>query len=255
MDVEDMGVEDTGVRNTDARNMDLSNDGVFILTGATGGLAESVGEVFHEAGARLVVTARDGAALRARAARWKALPVEADLGSMESAAQVASEAIRAHGRIDGLLHLAGGFEMSPADETGIGEYERMMDVNMRTLFCAVRAVLPSMKAQGAGFIAGISAGLVRSGGGAGVTTYAAAKGALTAYLRALGAEARPHGIRVAVLFPMGTIDTPATRAAMPGQDRSSWIDPAEIGRALLFASTTGARGDIAEIALGTRGGA
>jgi NADP-dependent 3-hydroxy acid dehydrogenase YdfG len=230
--------------------MSLRNDGVFILTGATGGVAGGVADAFHEAGARLVLTGREKAELETRASRYGGLAVPADLASPAAAEHVVAETLRAYGRLDGLIHLAGGFAMSPAHETAVGEYERMMDLNMRTLFHATRAVLPTLLAKGDGFIAGISAGVVRSMGGAGMTAYAAAKGALTAYLRALYAEVRPRGIRVAVIFPMGAIDTPANRAAMPKDDPAGWIDPREIGEALVFASTRGPRGSLPEIVIG-----
>ncbi len=230
--------------------MSSRNEEVFIVTGATGGVASGVAEAFHDAGARLVLTGREKAELESRAARYGGLAVPADLASEAGAERVVAEALRAYGRLDGLIHLAGGFAMSPAHETAVAEYERMMDLNMRTLFHATRAVLPTLLARGRGFIAGISTGVVRSMSGAGMTAYAASKGALTAYLRALSVEVRPRGIRVAILFPLGTIDTPANRTAMPKEDPAGWIDPREIGEALLFASRRGPRGNLSEIVIG-----
>jgi NADP-dependent 3-hydroxy acid dehydrogenase YdfG len=244
--------EQTYLNRKRETRMILRNEGVFILTGATGGAAGGVAEVFSEAGARLVLTGRDAVALRERASRYGGLAVPADLADLASAAHVVEEALRAHGRVDGLIHLAGGFAMSPAHETAVEEYERMMDINMRTLFCATRAILPSLRAQRDGFVAGISSAPVRGMGGAGMTSYTASKGALTAYLRALAAEARESGIRVAVVFPMRSIDTPANRGAMPKEDPASWIDPREIGVALLVASTRGPQGELSELVVGVR---
>ena len=232
--------------------MEVTSNGVFILTGATGALAEAIAEVFGDAGARLVLTGRDESDLKARAERFRATAVPADLTRIQDAERVVAEALRAHGRVDGMIHSAGGFAMSPAHKTEIGEYERMMDVNMRTLFCAARAVLPALIAQKDGFIAGISSAIVQTGEGAGMSTYAASKGALTSYLRAIAAETRSSGVRVAIAYPEGPIDTPANRASMPGQDPSGWVDPLEIARALLFAGTRGPRGDLTELSLGVR---
>lgn len=226
--------------------------GVYVLAGATGGVAEGVAEVFHEAGVRLVLTGRNPVELQLRAERYGAIAVPADLGSLEGAQHVVEEAVRHFGRVDGLIHLAGGFAMSAAHETSIDEFERMMHLNMRTLFCATRAILPSLRARKDGFIAGISTAVVRNMGGAGMTSYAASKGALTAYLRALATEVRKHGIRVAIVFPTASIDTKANRAAMPGEDPAGWIEPREIGEALLFASRRGSRGDLTEMVVGVR---
>jgi len=54
---------------------------------------------------------------------------------------------------------------------------------------------------------------------------------------------------VTICSPMGTVDTPANRRAMPGADPASMIDPAEIAAALLLCATRGPRGRIAEIAV------
>jgi NAD(P)-dependent dehydrogenase (short-subunit alcohol dehydrogenase family) len=234
--------------------MELTNRGVFILAGGAGAVAGAVGEVFHEAGARLVLAGPNESGLKPRADRWSALAVTADLSSAEGARLVVEETLRTYGRMDGLIHTVGGFAMAPAAETSEELFHRMMGLNVRTLFCTVRAVLPHLLRQGDGFIAGISAGLALGAGGAGMTAYAAAKGAVRGYLRALADEVRPQGIRVAVVYPMGAIDTPQNRQAMPGQDPAGWIDPLEIGRALLFASTREVRGDLQELVLGVRGG-
>jgi NADP-dependent 3-hydroxy acid dehydrogenase YdfG len=230
--------------------MDLTTDGVYILTGATGGAAGPIAEVFHEAGARLVLTGRDEAELRRRASRTGALPVRAELHSLDSAQRVVEETLRSFGRIDGIIHCAGGFAMVPAHEETPDGFEKMMTANMRSVFCATRAVLPQLIAQNAGFVAGISSAIVRSHGGAGMTSYAAAKGAVASYLQALASEVRGKGIRVSIVTPLVPIDTPANRASMPDQDPAEWIDPREIGLALLGAATRGSRGDILELTIG-----
>jgi NADP-dependent 3-hydroxy acid dehydrogenase YdfG len=124
----------------------------------------------------------------------------------------------------------------------------MLDLNLRTLFTASRAVLPHFVNRGAGFLAGFSASpaWMRSGGG-GMSLYAAAKGAVTAYLHAVDDEFGARGIRTAIVYPLGVVDTPANRRAMPDADPSAWIDPAEIAAALLFAATRGPHGKLTEL--------
>jgi NADP-dependent 3-hydroxy acid dehydrogenase YdfG len=233
--------------------MDITTNGVYIITGGAGAVAGSVARVFHAAGARLSLVGHDEATLRQRAEPLGALAVAADLTSSEAAWRAVTETLRVFGRVDGLIHTAGGFQMAPADKSDAALYDRLFDMNMRTLFCAARAVLPPLVEQRDGFIAGFSAGLVRTGGGAGMTIYAAAKAAVSTYLRALESEVRSSGIRVAVVYPLATIDTPRNRRDMPGANPGTWVDPDEIGHALLFAATRGPRGSLVELAVGVRG--
>jgi NADP-dependent 3-hydroxy acid dehydrogenase YdfG len=233
--------------------MDIRANGVYIITGGAGPVAGSVARVFHAAGAKLALVGHDEVTLRQRAEPLGALAVAADLTSAEAAGRAVTETVRVFGRVDGLVHTAGGFQMAPADQSDAALYDRLFDMNMRTLFCAVRAVLPPLVEQRDGFIAGFSAGLVRTGGGAGMTIYAAAKAAVSAYLRALESEVRSSGIRVAVVYPLAAIDTPQNRRDMPAANPRAWVDPDEIGHALLFAATRGPRGALVELAVGVRG--
>ena len=233
--------------------MEIRTDGVYIVTGAGGGAAGGIARVFHDAGARLALVGRSEASVRDLAREVEALPLGADLTSLDEARRVVEETRRALGRVDGLIHTAGGFEMGPAEAPDAALFARMFDVNVRTLYCSVTAVLPGLLAQRAGFIAGFSTGSVWSGSPApGMTAYAAAKAAVAMYLRSLEAEVGTRGVRVAVVYPIGPIDTPRNRQDMPRTDPSQWIDPAEIGTALLFASTRGPRGRLLELPIGAR---
>jgi NADP-dependent 3-hydroxy acid dehydrogenase YdfG len=228
--------------------MELTTDGVFVITGGAGALAGEVARVLREAGARLVLADLDSARLWERAAALDAIAVVADLTSQDDADRMAAEAERAHGRIDGLIHTAGGFARGAVHEVAPGAFDRMFDLNVRTLHLATRAVLPGMLRRRSGFIAGISTSLVWHGtGGAGMALYAAAKAAVTFYLRSLEREVRASDVRVAVVYPLAPIDTPANRADMPGADPDEWVDPAEIAAALLFAATRGQRGRVLEL--------
>jgi NADP-dependent 3-hydroxy acid dehydrogenase YdfG len=221
---------------------------VYLVTGGAGAVADAVGRVFAAAGARVALVGRNPDAIRARAREIGGLPLVADLTSLEDTHRAVEEARRALGRVDGLIHTAGGFEMAAADTADPAAYDRMFDVNMRTLFHATRAILPVLLDQGSGFIAGFSTGVVWSGaGGEGMALYAAAKGAVSTYLRSLEAEVRRRGIGVAIVYPIGVIDTARNRRDMPGADPSGWIDPIEIATALLFASTRGPRGRLLEL--------
>ena len=227
--------------------MELKTTGAYVITGGGGAVAGAVAEVFAEAGASLALVDLSEGEVHDRAASLGGMALAADLRSLAAAESMVAAVRGRYGRIDGLIHTAGGFAMTKAHESDEALYERMFDVNVRTLCCAVRAVLPAMLAQDDGFVAGVSSSAVWSGGTAGMTLYAAAKGAVALYLRSLEKELRGTGVRVGIVYPMSPVDTPANVGHMPDADAAEWVDPAEIGRALLFAATRPRRGRLFEL--------
>jgi NADP-dependent 3-hydroxy acid dehydrogenase YdfG len=228
--------------------MGIDRDAVYIITGGAGDIAQHVARIFSNAGARLALVDIQGDALRERADALGALAIEADLTNPDDAERIVEVTQRRFGSLEGLIHTTGGFGMAPAHRSDPDLYDRLFDLNMRTLFLAVRATLPPLLDQGRGFLAALSAAPAWYGsGGGGMSVYAAAKAAVTAFMRAVDAEASERGIRTATVYPMGVVDTPGNRAAMPDDDPSHWIDPAEIGEALLFAASRGARARVSEL--------
>jgi NADP-dependent 3-hydroxy acid dehydrogenase YdfG len=74
--------------------------------------------------------------------------------------------------------------------------------------------------------------------------YAASKAAVAAYLKSLHAELHEDGVRVSTLYPMGVVDTPANREAMPNGDPNTWITPQELAETMIHAATRTAQGHI-----------
>lgn len=229
--------------------MEISTDARFLITGAAGDIAGAIIECFAAAGARLALVDLDLDAVRRRA-RDGDVAAAADLTD-PAAVEAALDTVRqALGGIDGLIHTTGGFAMAAAHEAGADLYQRMFDLNVRTLVVTTSAVLPFFLEQGHGFLAAFSAAPAwHRSGGAGMSLYAAAKAAVASYLHAVQAEAGGRGLRTAVVYPMGVVDTAGNRRAMPDADRSDWIDPQEIARALLLAATTGPRGRVHDLAV------
>ncbi|MEX1311330.1 MAG: SDR family NAD(P)-dependent oxidoreductase [Candidatus Sulfomarinibacteraceae bacterium] len=228
--------------------MEITTGKTFIITGAAGGIADSIITIFAESGARLALVDISGEAVRERAKRCDALAIEADATDPDAVRAVVSRVRSELGPIDGLIHATGGFATAPAEELDLELYDRLFDLNVRSLAVAVAAVLPGMLERRGGFVAGFSAapGWERSGG-EGMSLYAAAKAGVAAYLHAVGAEVADRGVTTAVVYPMGVVETEGNLESMPDADRSTWIDPAEIARALLFAATSGPRGRLTEL--------
>jgi len=228
--------------------MAISTDQRFLITGAGGAIAGAVIEAFAGAEARLALADLELESVRERAERHGAVALAADLTDPRATAAMVAEVCRRLGGLDGLIHTTGGFAMAPAHEGGVALYERMFDLNVRTLVVATTAVLPHLLAQGRGFLAAFAAAPAwQRSGGAGMSHYAAAKAAVAAFLHAVEAEAGPRGVHTAVVYPMGVVDTPGNRTAMPDADPAAWIDPAVIARAILLAATAGPRGRLHEL--------
>ena len=234
--------------------MEIRTDGRYILTGAAGGIAAAVIDVFAGAGARLALVDINADVVRERARAVDGVALEADLTDPDAVRVVVEAARQALGGIDGLIHTTGGFAMARAHEVDTSHYERLLDLNLRSLVVTVAELLPTFIEQRRGFLAAFSAlpGWHR-GGGAGMSVYAAAKAGVAAYLHAVAEEVAEHGISVSVVYPMGVVDTPANRESMPDTDPAGWIDPAEIGRALLFAATREARGRVSDLPIRSQG--
>lgn len=206
--------------------MELDNE-VVLITGAKGGLGTFVTTSFLKAGARVVGVSRSIAGSDFPHERFSALPGE--LSNGESARKLIETVAEQWGRIDGLVHLIGGFAggQSIAD-TDDATLERMLDLNLRSAFYIIRAVLPRMREQASGRIIAIgSKAAVEPAPMAGV--YAASKAGLVSLIRTVARENSDKHIAANVILP-GTMDTPANRAADPGSDFSKWVNPCQVAR-------------------------
>lgn len=228
--------------------MEITTYRRFVITGAGGDIAGSIIEVFAEAGARLALADVGLEPIEQRARACNGVALTADLTDPEATSAMIAEAHDRLGGIDGVIHTAGGFEMASVVDNDVALYERLFDLNVRTLVVTTAAALPLMLQQDRGFFAAFSAapGWLRSAGG-GMSVYAAAKAAVAGFLHSVQDEVGDRGVTAVVVYPMGVVDTDGNRAAMPNADRSAWIDPAAVARAILFAAVSGPRGRLTEL--------
>ncbi len=200
---------------------------VVLITGASGGLGTAVTRAFAEAGANVAAVSRTGS------------EISADLTRPEEAAR-AVEAVRTRfGRLDVLLHLAGGFDGGTAvAETTDVVWNRMFGLNVNSAFYTARAVLPVMTAAGYGRIVAIGSKTAVEPV-ATLSAYGASKAALVALMRTIALEVKRAGITANVVLP-SVIDTPPNRAAEPAADYSRWVKPESIARLLLWLASEAA---------------
>jgi len=220
---------------------------IVAITGAGGALARAVIELFKDKGWNLALFAHsDRTKERLEASYANSLVVKADLSKEAEAKDAVDRILEHYGQIDALLNIAGGFAMSSAADTTLDDLDKQLTINLKTAFNATKAVLPGMLGQSAGHIVGVGAKPAQ-GGAAKMGPYAASKAALVTYLESVRAEVAPKGVWVSLLYPMGTIDTPANRESMPKADPNDWIDPEELAQSMLHLVTRGKQGQIREL--------
>ena len=162
--------------------------------------------------------------------RFSAVAAEISDGAIAS--KIVGSVVGKSGRVDVLVHLVGGFAGGkPVAETDDDVIDRMIDMNFRSAFHLIRAVLPSMRERGGGRILAIgSKAALEPAPMAGA--YAASKAALVSLIRTVARENADSGITANVVLP-GTMDTPANRAAAPTADFSKWVNPCQVASLLV----------------------
>lgn len=191
------------------RKIDLAGK-VVVVTGSSSGFGLLIARQAARMGARLVLAARGEADLRAAAADLKAtgadvLAVPTDLADEGQARNLIARAIERFGRVDVLVNNAGIISVGPVETMTVDDYKAAMAINFWGELYPTLAVLPHMKAQGAGRIVNVSS----VGGRISVPhllPYCASKFALTGLTEGLRAELARSNILVTGVYP-GTIRT------------------------------------------------
>jgi NAD(P)-dependent dehydrogenase (short-subunit alcohol dehydrogenase family) len=216
----------------------MSLDGkVVIVTGAGGNLGTATLAALSRQGARLVAAERRDEALQHGLAATddpkRHLAVAGiDLADEQACVTLVARALERFGRIDGLATTVGGFAAAPLVQTDAELLLRMVQINAVTTLNILRAVLPPMRAAGAGSVVVVGAASALRGH-AGIAAYAAGKGAMLRMVESFADEVRPEGVRVNAVLP-GTIDTPQNRAAMPDVNHGTWVSPGQIADVIAF---------------------
>ena len=216
------------------------------ITGAAGAIGSVTAELFSDAGwdlALLDYGEENKASLEASFpdARVFDCDLTDELNTHEAFRSIGEDTT-----LDAVLGIAGGFAMQSAAEASMDDYRHMIDVNFRTLFNTARAAWPVLTEQDRSFLLGVSAPAAADGQ-AGAALYGASKGAVAGYVKSLDKEGRDEGLRASVLYPMGVVDTPANRDAMPDADPSGWIEPRELAEGMLHLATRSPRGHVREL--------
>ncbi len=191
---------------------DLAEKAVLV-TGASTGIGAALAKAF--AAQKMVVGVHYNAskeqaeqvAAEIAAAGGTAHLVSGDVSTSSNCHRIVEEFAEAAGRLDGLVNNAGGMLGRVATEAMDDEhYNRVMDLNARSVLATIRAAHPHLSKQG-GFIINTTSIAARNGGGNGAILYAAAKGFVSTITRGHAKEFVGDGIRVNGVAP-GLIATP-----------------------------------------------
>lgn len=168
-----------------------------LVTGGGRGLGTVISAHLARAGARVAITGRDEASLRSQAAQLPegTVTVAADLADPEGPQRIMTEVVDQLGGVDILVNNAGIFHYGPSEQLTAADVDAVFAVNTRGPLLLAAAAAAHMAGRDGGSIVNISSGL-GSIGSAGGSLYAASKGALDAFTRALAAEWGPRRVRV-----------------------------------------------------------
>ncbi|RJL35500.1 SDR family NAD(P)-dependent oxidoreductase [Bailinhaonella thermotolerans] len=174
----------------------------WIITGASRGLGRALAEAALGAGDRVVAAVRRPESVADLAAAYPRtfLAARFDARDVDAAGELARVALDRFGGLDVLVNNAGRAVVGAVEEVGDAQLRELMDLHLFGPAALVRAVLPAMRARGAGTIVQMS-----SQGGRmsfpGVSAYSASKFALEGWSEALAGEVAPFGIRVMIVEP------------------------------------------------------
>jgi gluconate 5-dehydrogenase len=233
---------------------DLSGQ-VALVTGGSRGLGLQMAEALGEAGAKVMLTSRKAADLEEAAAqlsergidaRW----IAADASDPVQIQKVVDETMQRLGRIDVLVNNAGATWGAPAEDYPLAAWDKVMNLNIRSLFLFAQAVgKASMIPNRKGRIINV-ASIAGLGGSMDVQfiAYGTSKGAVVNFTRTLAAEWGRHGITVNALAP-GFFPSKMTQGVLAqfGAEKLAAAAPLKRlgddddlkGAALLFASAAG----------------
>lgn len=226
----------------------MQEERVHLVVGAAGGIGSVLARGLAESGARLVLAGRRLEPLEQLAAELPGASEPVQLDATDAAAfdRVTADIVERHGRLDGVVNLAGSILLKPAHRTSPEEFEATLRQNLVTAFNAVRAGAGAMQsrsgANDGGSIVLLSTAAARTGLPNHEAIAAAKAGVLGLALSAAASYA-PRGIRVNAVAP-GLVRTPLAEPVLANEASAKAStamhplgrlgEPADVARAVQF---------------------
>jgi 3-oxoacyl-[acyl-carrier protein] reductase len=193
--------------------MKLANK-IALITGAARGIGRAIAERFVAEGARVILADIDEAeglrtteAIKRQSRAEGSLPAtfwRADVSQSTQVAALFAEITQRHGGLDVVVNNAGISPAIPIAETSDEDFDRVVQVNLRSVFLTTRAAIPLLRAGG-GVIINLASvnGLVAAPG---LAAYSATKAAIINFTQATALECAPHRVRAVAICP-ASVDT------------------------------------------------
>ena len=205
-----------------------------IVTGAASGFGAGIARKFIAEGARVIIADINAEAAAAMAAELgsAAVPQAVDVSDAAAVQAMADAALAAFGQLDILVNNAGVTHMpAPLEEVSEADFDRVLNVNVKSVYLTARALVPHMKARGSGAVLNVAST-------AGVSPrpnlnwYNASKGWMITATKTMAVELAPHGVRVNAINPVAG-ETPLLKSFM-GEDtpemRAKFLSTIPLGR-------------------------
>ena len=232
--------------------MDLS-DRVAIVTGSGQGIGRAIALKLAEVGATVVVndvgdaSPVEGVAEEIRRMKRESLAILADISLTSDVTRLVNTTIATYGRVDILVNNAGVTRDQLVLRMSDDDWDKVLNVNLKSVFLCTRAVLRHMLRQRWGRIISI-ASIVGIMGNPGQANYASAKAGIIGFTRTIAKEAASRGITANAVAP-GFIDTPMTQQ-LPEERRQELMShvllgylgsPRDVAEAVAFLASEEAR--------------
>jgi NAD(P)-dependent dehydrogenase (short-subunit alcohol dehydrogenase family) len=186
-----------------------------VVTGAGRGIGRETARALARYGAAVVIAEISQAGAETerliRKEGGRAIFVQTDVADARSVEGMKEKAVRAFGEVDILINDAVVVHCKPVLEHTVEEWDRVVAVNLRSVFLAIKAFVPSMLEKGSGVVVTMQT----TEGMPYLAPYEASKAGLTSLVSALAQEiGEGKGVSVYAFGP-GMVDTPALREAVP----------------------------------------
>lgn len=183
------------------------NGKVAIVTGASRGIGKAIAKLYAQHGAKVLVNYVQNEAgaqqtvAEITADEGEGMIFRADVSHGEETEAMAAAALECYGRIDILCANAATFPTASIEQMTEDQWDRMLDVNLKGTFLAVKACLPSMKTQQYGKIVVISSTSGGRVGLAGAANYGASKAGQLGFVLCACLELAPYNITINAILP------------------------------------------------------
>lgn len=207
-----------------------------IVTGASSGIGKEVALRLLKAGAQVSLVSRNPEHILSELpAGSNAKSYAIDLGDISQVATKMQAIVAEMGGVDILINNAGMAYIGELIDMPLTEWQKLLDLNLTSVFQCLQAVLPTMRSQKSGTIINV-ASIAGKQGFPNWGAYCASKFALLGLTQAIAAEEQPYGIKVMSICP-GSVDTPLWDTlgdkVPPSFNRAAMLRPATVADSIM----------------------